>query len=275
MNSLFVLLGIEAWKPLVAALLLPPVPFLLTAMIGTRLVFWRRTVGWLVVVLSVVALWLSACNGFAVWLRQVLLPSYPALSAEAIATLKRDAAANAKNPTVAIVALGGGRELLAPEYGLTNLQPKSLERLRYALWLSRATGAPAGFSGGVGYGQQPGASEAEIAGRIAAQEFGRPLRWVEGESRDTRENAARTVPMLRAAGVTQIVLVTHGYHMARAVRAFREAAGHGGAQIQIVPAPMGLATHETRQALRWMPSNEGFARNRHVWREAIGLLSGA
>ncbi|MEW6706153.1 MAG: YdcF family protein [Pseudomonadota bacterium] len=273
MNSLFVLLGIEAWKPLIAALLLPPVPFLFTAMVGTRLVFWRRTIGWLVVVLSVVALWLSSCTAVSLWLQQALLRPPAALSADARAAVKRDAAG--KNPAVAIVVLGNGRELLAPEYGLTNLQHASLERLRYGLWLSKETGAPVAYSGGVGYGQPSGAPEAEIAARIAAQEFGRPLRWTETESRDTRENAARTVPLLRAAGVTQIVLVTHGYHMRRAVRAFEQAAAVGGAPMQIVPAPMGLAQHESRQALRWMPTNEGFTRTRNVLREAVGLVSGA
>jgi uncharacterized SAM-binding protein YcdF (DUF218 family) len=238
-------------------------------------VFWRRTIGWLVVVLAIAGLWLSCCSGMAVVLQRALLRVPPALNEEAINNLKREVAAGGKNPTVAIVVLGGGRQLLAPEYGLTNLDTHSMARLRYGLWLSRETGAPVAFSGGVGYGQLPGAPEAEIASRIAAREFGRPLRWTETESRDTRENAAHTVPMLRAAGITQILLVTHGYHMPRALRAFEQAAAFGGAPIRVVPAPMALATPETRQALRWMPSNEGFTRTRNVLREAVGMLSGA
>jgi uncharacterized SAM-binding protein YcdF (DUF218 family) len=273
MNSLFVLLGIEAWKPLIAALLLPPVPLMLMTLVGTRMVFWRRSLGWIVVVLSVTGLWLSCCTGFASWLQQVAMHVPPPLSADTLDEIRREAAG--KNPAVAIVALGGGRELLAPEYGVSNLQHRSLERLRYALWLSRETGAPVAFSGGVGYGQPPGAPEAEIAARIAAKEFGRPLKWTEGDSRDTRENAARTLPMLRTAGVAQIVLVTHGYHMPRALRAFRQAAAAGGAPVQVIPAPIGLAGVETRQALRWMPSNEGFTLTRQVLHEAMGLLSGA
>jgi uncharacterized SAM-binding protein YcdF (DUF218 family) len=275
MNSLFVLLGIESWKPLIAALFLPPVPFLLMSLVGTRLVFWRRSVGWLVVVLSVVLLWLSCCSGVAFWLQRTLLKVSPPLTEEAIAALKQEVAASAKNPTVAVLAIGGGRELLAPEYGLTNLQHNSLERLRYALWISRQTGAPAGFSGGVGFGQAPGPSEAEIAARIAANEFGRPLKWTETESRDTRENAKHSIAILRAAGITKVVLVTHGYHMPRALRAFAQAAQGAGAPMQVVPAPMGLATTDMRQALRWMPSNEGFVRTRDVLREAVGLMSGA
>ena len=48
-----------------------------------------------------------------------------------------------------------------------------------------------------------------------------PLRWTEDRSRDTRENAAATVALLRAAGVRQIVLVTHASHMPRAMRLAR------------------------------------------------------
>jgi hypothetical protein len=41
----------------------------------------------------------------------------------------------------------------APEYGVGNLAAPSLERLRYGLWLSRSTGVPVAFSGGVGWAQ--------------------------------------------------------------------------------------------------------------------------
>ena len=50
------------------------------------------------------------------------------------------------------------------------------------------------------------------------------------ESRDTRENAARTLALLKPAGIDHIVLVTHGYHMPRALRAFTRSGrpGHQG-----------------------------------------------
>ena len=52
-NNLFILLGIESWKPLLTALLLPPVPLLLLVLVGTRLVLPRRGLGWLVILFSV------------------------------------------------------------------------------------------------------------------------------------------------------------------------------------------------------------------------------
>lgn len=273
MNDLFTLLGIGSWKPIVSALLLPPVPLLLLVLVGARLAFWRRGVGWTLMLLSLAMLWLSACSGAAEWLQGVLLRVPPALDSEHVARLKRETGAD---KSTAIVALGAGRQLLAPEYGLSNLRPASLERLRYAVWLSRETGAPLAFTGGVGYGQPPGTPEAEIAARIAAREFGRPLRWTETESRDTRDNAARTVALLRESGITQIVLVTDGYHMPRATRAFFQAANREGeVPMRIVPAPMGLAHKDSRFALRWIPSDEGFALTRNVLHESIGLIGGA
>jgi uncharacterized SAM-binding protein YcdF (DUF218 family) len=193
------------------------------------------------------------------------------MDAAALARAKRPGAAAHS----AIVVLGGGRDALAPEYGHASLPPLALERLRYALWLARETGLPVAFSGGVGHAQEGPPMEADIAARIAAQEFGRPLRWRESASRDTRENAARTLAMLRPDGITEIVLVTHGWHMTRALRAFQEAAARGGPAVRIVPARMGLAQRITHPVLRWVPSHEGLALVRQVWREQLGLWFGA
>ncbi|MFG5408565.1 ElyC/SanA/YdcF family protein [Piscinibacter sakaiensis] len=132
------------------------------------------------------------------------------------------ARSTAAPPRTAIVVLGGGRERLAPEYGQAMLGADSLQRLHYGVWLARATGLPLAFSGGRGWAQLDGEAEADLAARIAAQDYGLPLRWRENQSRDTRENARLTVALLRAEGVERILLVTHGWHMARA--RFRQAA---------------------------------------------------
>lgn len=273
MNDLFLTLGIESWKPVLTALLLPPVPLLVLVIVAARLLFWRRAVAWLLLLLAVSGLWLSACAGVGEWLQRAWMSPPPPLTMERIAELRRAAAAG-KGP-VAIIVLGGGRENLAPEYGVANLNVQSLERLRYGAWLARETRAPLGFSGGLGHAAQEGASEAEIAADIAVREYGRALRWVEHRSRDTRENALQTVPMLRDAGVSQVVLVTHGWHMPRALRAFRDAAARDKVELDIVPAPMGLARRIERPTLRWIPSSEGFMLVRAVLREKIGWWLGA
>lgn len=267
MNSLFTMLGIEAWKPVLTALLLPPVPLLLLMLIGARLILPRRGLGWFVIVLSVTGLWFSACTGSAQLLSQFVLHPPAALTSDRIKELKAS-----KAPT-AIMVLGGGLEPFAPEYGVGNLYFVSLERLRYGVWLSRETGLPLGFSGGVGFAQPDAKPEAQIAAQIAASEFGRPLKFVEDDSRDTRENAARTIALLRPLGIKHVVVVTHGWHMPRALKAFETATA--GTDIRVEAAPMGLARNTELPTLRWMPTNKGFSDVRNILRELLGRLAGA
>jgi len=269
-NSLFVLLGIESWKPIITALILPPVPFLLAILAGARLILPRRGLGWLLIVLSVAGVWLSACTGLGRFLESFVLQVPPSLSTPRIVEIKNEA--KAKSP-MAIVVLGGGLEPYAPEYGVSNLAHLSLERLRYGMWLSRETGVPVAYSGGIGWAATQSAPEAEVAGRLAAQDFGRPLRWMEDKSRDTRENAAHTVPLLKRAGVTHILLVTHGWHMPRSKAAFDAVAQPNG--IKVEAAPMGLASRTDRAALDWLPTGQGYNRVRNALREALGRLMGA
>lgn len=259
--------GIEAWKPVLTALLLPPVPLLLLMLVGARLILPRRGLGWFVILLSVVLLWLSTCTGTAQLLSQFVLHPPAALTTDRIKELKAS-----KLPT-AIIVLGGGLEPFAPEYGVSSLNHHSLERLRYGVWLSRETGLALGFTGGVGFAQPDAKAEAQIAAQIAANEFNRPLKFVEDDSRDTRENAARTLALLRPLGIRQIVLVTHGWHMPRAVRSFDVAAAGSG--IRIEAAPMGLARNTKTPALTWMPSSEGTSDVRSILRELLGRLAGA
>jgi uncharacterized SAM-binding protein YcdF (DUF218 family) len=60
--------------------------------------------------------------------------------------------------------------------------------------------------------------------------------------------------------------------MARALRAFREAAGP---EVQIEAAPMGLARRVEAPGLEWLPSADGFCDIRRLLRERIGVAAGA
>lgn len=262
--------GIETWKPVLTALLLPPVPFLLLMLLGARLLLPRRGLGWLVILLSVAMLWLSSTTGTAQFLSQFVLHPPGALTSVRIKELKADA----RQPA-AIVVLGGGIQPYAPEYGVSNLSRVSLERLRYGIWLGRETGIPVAFSGGLGWAAPEDVkTEAQVASQIAAQEFGRPLKWLEDRSRDTRENAAFTIALLKPLGIKRLVLVTHGWHMPRALRAFEEAAGKDSG-IEIEAAPMGLARNVESPALTWIPSTHGMTEVRNIVRELYGRIAGA
>ena len=268
MNELLLTLGLESWKPLLAALLLPPVPLLLLAVAGARLMPRRRGLGWLVLLLALAGLWLSGTGAASNALKRWVLKPPPALTEVQIAELKRA-------PRTAIVVLGGGRRPHALEYGTATLHPRGIERLRYGLWLARQTGLPVAFSGGLTPDSEPGPTEAEIAARIAERDFGRALRWTETESRDTRENAIRTVALLHPQGVEQIVLVTHGYHMRRSLRNFDRALAAAGVVMRVTPAPMGLDADAPLKLLDWLPSLSGFEQTRLALHESLGLLTGA
>ena len=116
------MLGLETWKPVLTALLLPPAPFLLLMLIGARLILPRRGLGWTIIILSVGLMWLSACVGTGRLLSQFALHTPPAMKAEHIAELKAKGGSN-----TAILVLGGGLEPYAPEYGVSNLSHQSLE----------------------------------------------------------------------------------------------------------------------------------------------------
>lgn len=262
------MLELSTYKPILTALILPPVPWLLLTLLGATLAKAGRRAGMPLVLLGATLIWLSACEGSGRWLHDVLLEPPPPLSARDIAALKPEAAAT---PAAAIVVLGGGRVLRAPESGIGDLKSYSLERLRYGARLARETGLPLAFSGGAGWASpaREGASEAEIAERIAERDFHQPIRWLETESRDTHENAVHSVRLLHAAGIRHIVLVTHAVHMPRARFEFERAAGKS---MRITPAPMGYFTPSNRGILDWLPSSEGFEQVRLVLRERLGRM---
>jgi uncharacterized SAM-binding protein YcdF (DUF218 family) len=261
----------DTLKPVLSALVQPPGGLLLLlalALIGTargrRLARWSRMAAFA----ALAGLWLIGCSGTAQWLQDRVLRAPAALTeAQWRALVAQDGSAG---PT-ALVVLGGGRHGLAAEYALADLTDSSLVRLRYGVWLARRTGWPLAYSGGVGWAQEGGASEAEVAARIARDELGLPLRWQEGASRDTRQNARLTVPLLQADGVRRIVLVTHASHMPRALKVFREAAPAG---LTIVAAPLAHVGTEDRRVLAWLPSAHGLRSVHALLHECLGLLAG-
>jgi len=261
--------GLGSIKPVLAALVLPPVPFIALALAGAGVARARpRTARWLTAV-GCIGVWSSCCTGVAHWIETTWLPEPPALTAGQRAVLKSRAAAG---EPLAIVVLGGGMDRGASEYdGRDDLANAPLARLRYAAWLSRQTGIPLAASGGRGWGSSDPAvaAEATRTAEIAQAEFGTPLRWIEATSRDTHENAVNTVALLRAAGVHEILLVTTGWHLPRALREFRAAAGAVPGAIVITPAPMGQAYPADTVATRWMPSGAGLLRMHEVLHEVL------
>ena len=266
--------GLGALKPVLAALVLPPVPFVALALVGAGVARQRpRAARWLVLV-ACVGVWLSSCLVAAHWVESAWLNEPAPLDGAQRAQLKARAAAG---EPLAIVVLGGGMEGFAAEYGAANLGNASLSRLRYGIWLGRQTGIPVAASGGRGWAATDASipPEATRMAEIAQAEFGAPLRWAESTSRDTHENAVNTLALLQSAGIREVVLVTHGLHMPRALREFRAvaAAAPASAAIRITPAPMGQAYPADSPLLQWLPSGAGALRMHEVLHEVLAAIA--
>ncbi len=281
-----------SYKPLLTALVMPPLPFIVLILLGARLILPRRGLGYVLVLLGLAGVWLSSCLGVAVWLQDSVIKPPAPLPGAGLVRLEELGRSYAQQvsasrrvgrtavPPAAIIALGGGREAHAREYGFADLSRFSAERLRYAVWLGRKTGLPLGFSGGVGWAQRAdaGAAEADIAANVARQHYGVNLRWVENASADTRANALLTIDMLAQQGVPEVVLVTDAFHMPRAQQDFVEAAKRharlhpGSPVIRVTPAAMGYWQREDNSLYDWVPSMSGAMGVRLALKECLARL---
>lgn len=163
----------------------------------------------------------------------------------------------------AIVVLGGGRYRNAREYGDDTVGRYTLPRVRYAARLQRETGLPLLVTGGRPDGGS--LSEGETMRRVLEDELKVPVRWVEGESATTRENALFSAPILRAAGVRRVLLVSHAWHLPRALAAFSRAG------LEAIPAPTVFAP-DRLTPLSFVPKVSAMANSADALHEWIGYL---
>lgn len=236
---------------IISALLLPPLSVLLLMATGLFILKTHRRTGILLLWAGIVALWLF---------------STPAISRLLLQSLEQTPPLITPNPTVqAIVLLGGGRYFSAPEFGgNTTISIYALERARYAAFLARHTGLPILASGGAPDG--PGKPEGELLKNALEQDFKIPVHWVEGVSGNTSDEARECWQMLSKENITQIYLVTHAWHMPRAVAAFKKTG------FTVIPAPMGYTTNPPSTVLDWVPHSHALNISRTAIREYIGLL---
>jgi len=259
-------LDYSGFKTLLLTAALPPAPLLLLAAWGGWRLKRRRRFGGVLLSLALIGVWLSTTEaGGELLSRAVGQP--PVLEPARIDALRG-------RSDGAVLVLGGGVRRHVPEFDAGAPAPITAERLAYGVWVARRSGWPLAFSGGIGWAaatelREP---EAKIIARVAAEDYGLPLRWTEASSRDTRENAAHTLPLLAKAGVKQVVLVTHDAHMRRALRAFEGEAAPLG--VSILPAPVGLRDDALTSFSDWCPSTDGFKRVRYVLYETLAWWAG-
>ncbi|MDB5795723.1 MAG: hypothetical protein JWR25_2102 [Noviherbaspirillum sp.] len=164
----------------------------------------------------------------------------------------------------AIVVLAAGRISGAPEYDMTDIPDLiALPRLRYAAKLHNETALPILVSGG---GSRYGEPLAIGMARALNDEFATPVRWIEGESFNTAENAELSARILHAERIRRILLVTDAMHMPRAVMAFARAG------FEVAPAPTIFFSNREFEAIHLIPSVEGLRRSHYAVYEWLGII---
>ena len=123
------------------------------------------------------------------------------------------------HPPQAIIVLGA--DVIRTHQESLGIRPGllTLDRLRTAAALHRRTGLPILVTGGTTQSKTP--AVALVMAQSLRDDFQTPARWIEPKSIDTWENARFSADILRAEGITSVYVVTHSWHMRRALLAFQ------------------------------------------------------
>jgi uncharacterized SAM-binding protein YcdF (DUF218 family) len=165
----------------------------------------------------------------------------------------------------AIVILGGGLRYNAKDRPYTfNLNARAAMRLQHGAYLAQASGLPILMSGG--FVPATNQSEAVTLQRTLNDEYRLNATWVEMKSLDTAANAIESAKLLKADGVSEVVLVTQAFHMRRSKLAF-EAQG-----IKVIPAPCGfLGGYPLNWWSSLLPNAGGVETTYLAFHELVGL----
>lgn len=235
---------------LISAFLLPPLNLILLGMIGVLLLKGRPRLGKLLMVIALTLLYVLSSPFFAdAMLQKLETPPAPGPMDSGVQ---------------AIVVLGSSSYFNAPEYGGDTVSRLGLERIRYAARLHRLTGKSILATGGSPLGR--GSSEASQMKAVLEREFQVPVRWTEGASANTRENAYKSFAILKKDGIRHIALVTHAWHMPRAAREFEQAG------FKVTPAATAYTTRYKTNVFAFVPSAGALQKSSLFFHEVIGIL---
>jgi len=240
----------------ITGFILPPTGFILFGLLGVGIsLIWKKLGAW-VAGAGLLCLLLCSLPVFSGALVNTL-QTYPAVPEKDLKTAVKD--------VDAIVVLAGARRSAAEEFGDDTLSTFSLERVRYAAWVAKRTGLPLIVSGGRLANEEK--SLAELMREVLQKEFIVIVDDIEDKSRTTYENAQFTADILRAHNMKKILLITHAWHMPRAVNAFEHF------KIKVLPAP--TAFYGRSPHLTWedfIPSADAFLFTGMAVHEIFGEL---
>jgi uncharacterized SAM-binding protein YcdF (DUF218 family) len=232
--------------------LLPPLSLFVLIALGWLLARRRRRIGNTVMAVSMLVLVLLSLPVVAGWLMHPL-QIYSALDP-----------ARLPAGVGAILILSGDTQADAPEYRVDIPGPLTLERVRYGAYLYKHTQLPVLVSGGHVF---PGRSSlAEQMQETLTKEFGVPVRWIEDRSLDTHQNAVFSGNILRREGITSVFLVTHSWHMRRAMASLR-ATG-----IEPIAAPTRFIRTPAPITEDFVPNASSLRASYYALHEWLGLL---
>ncbi len=243
------------------SLVFPPGLFLLMLLLGLVLLRVRP-------VLARLLLWSGVLMGYLLstpFIAGVLthpLQSYPALLPEQLKERVE------QSHLQAIVVLSANRYKGGPEYGHDTVGDETLERIRYAAYLHRQTGLPLLVSGGHVL-DSTGASLAVVMAQSLKNDFGADQVWLEDRSHTTAENAIFTEQLLKTKGIDTVLLVTHGYHMPRAMAIFEKSG------LKVVAAPTKVAVNDMGDEpffIQWLPTASALQNTAVALHEWLGRL---
>ncbi len=235
-------------KFVVTFLLLPPVNLLLIAIVGFALICLNRRIG----------RWIT---GFG--LSGLLVFAIPAISDNLLILLENtQPTTSLGEPPAAIVILSGDIRHISGGEPRVEIGLLTLERMRTGAALYRSTHLPILVTGGVI--SKEGPPVAELMAQSLLQDFGVPTRWIETASRTTWENAQLSGTILKAQNIHSIYLVTHAWHMRRAIIAFT----HFG--IAVTPAPVPPDKAPTFGLGEFLPQASAWLRSYYAIHEWIG-----
>jgi uncharacterized SAM-binding protein YcdF (DUF218 family) len=169
------------------------------------------------------------------------------------------------NNEQAIVVLSAGSHPRNKEYAKEIDGAATLQRNHYAAFLYKQVKLPILVSGGL---FEPNVySEAAVMADTLKTSFNVEINWQEEESMNTAENAIYSVAILKESGIDSIYLVTHAWHMARAVMMFEQEG------IKVTPAPTMFSTNVDKvNWLSYIPSASALSNTRIALHEYIGIL---
>lgn len=162
----------------------------------------------------------------------------------------------------AIVVLGGEVRLGDGADQPDRLGPRAYERLVFAVDAYRWLRLPIAVSGGRGPGAR--VSEGALMKAALEREFAVPVAWNEEESRTTWENAVLTARLLRPAGITTVVLVTHAWHLPRALWTFERVG------LRALPWPAPRTALRRQRVEDYLPNAGGLQESFQGLHELIG-----